>query len=205
MSHTCPKAPVCAVLVNLSAGWVVLPCWLAWLFAFLGWLPRRALLACSAGLKDVLRVSHMTTQLWSSEGSSHVVAQAEMLPTLVAKETWKSVLEDAWIIHFVDNDSVKAALVTGHTKSKASAALVDIACHQEAVAMSRTWYSRVPSPSNVADGPSRLEYSSMCEWNNASGSKPLIPSGLSGCEWCDASVSVPLRLSRHAGCDSSQC
>jgi hypothetical protein len=38
MSHTCLKALVCAVLANLSAGRVVLPCWL-------GWLPRLALLA----------------------------------------------------------------------------------------------------------------------------------------------------------------
>ncbi len=108
-------------------------------------------------------------KLWKSEGSNHFVAQAELLPTLVAKETWQSVLEDARIIHFVDNDRVKAALVTGHTKSKAK------------------WYwripspSRVPSPSNVADEPSRLHYHGMNDWDNVCISELTLPSGLAEC------------------------
>ena len=85
------------------------------------------------------------------------------------------------IIHFVDNDSAKSALVTGHTKSKASAALVDIVSFQESKAMSRTWYSRVPSPSNVADNPSRQQFSSLRDWANARESELVLPCGLAGC------------------------
>ncbi len=127
------------------------------------------------------RVCALTAAQWMSDGSSHVVAQVELLPTLVARATWSSVLDNAWIIHFVDNDSVKAALVMGTTKSPASAAMVGMVADQESVATTRTWYSRVPSPSNIADDPSRLVYSDLELWEDACMSTIVVPSGLEGC------------------------
>ena len=59
-------------------------------------------------------------------------------------------------ILFVDNDAARHALIKGYTSSLASARLVASFWEGEAALASYCWVERVPSPSNIADGPSRL-------------------------------------------------
>jgi hypothetical protein len=98
---------------------------------------------------------------WMLHGTTHVVAQAELLPLVLARETWKHLLGNAWVLYFIDNESVKAALVKGNTAAVASFELLSCAARQDMEAKSMSWYARVPSPSNCADGPSRLDFTEM--------------------------------------------
>lgn len=100
---------------------------------------------------------------WHALGSEHCVAQAEMLPALVAKVLWKPMLCGRRVIHFIDNQSVKEALTKGNTASLASLEILSATVRQEISNMSITWYSRVPSASNLADDPSRLEFGFAAE------------------------------------------
>ena len=62
------------------------------------------------------------------------------------------------MILFVDNDGARHALIKGYTPSLASAHLVASFWESEAALASYCWVERVPSPSNIADGPSRLSF-----------------------------------------------
>ena len=53
--------------------------------------------------------------------------------------------------------------MTGCTKSKASRTMLIEAMLQDARNDSLSWYTRVPSPSNVADAPSRLKWQELSE------------------------------------------
>jgi hypothetical protein len=145
---------------------------------------NRSLITCGAVLFSPRRkgpvyfgivVPKEIVSKWASAGSRHVVAQVELLPVVLARATWPRLLEHAWTLAFIDNDSVKAALVSGHTAALASIELLAHAGRQEIELRSHTWYSRVPSPSNVADDPSRLEFEAMKKYD---GSEMCEPNGL---------------------------
>ena len=84
-----------------------------------------------------------------------IVGQAEMIPCLVAREVWKDRLRGRATINYVDNEAARFALIKGGSPTQDSAWIAagfwrldsDLRCH--------SWFERVPSPSNISDGPSR--------------------------------------------------
>eukprot|EP00971_Amphidinium_carterae_P158874 3150194-Amphidinium_carterae.1 len=72
---------------------------------------------------------------------------------------FQEILTSARVIFFIDNTSVQAALVKGNTRSLASRSMLRKCVELDAEVGTSSWYARVPSPSNVADGPSRLDFS----------------------------------------------
>lgn len=117
---------------------------------------------------------------WAAGGEPHAIAQAELLPVLVARLTWADRLRNRFVVYYIDNESVREALVRGWTGALASRALL-LQCAWADVALSAvSWYARVPSPSNPADGPSRLEDPAMPEWPDAVEDVPVPPSGWGG-------------------------
>ena len=100
---------------------------------------------------------------WHSHGHEQVIAQAEMMPVIICKQQFGHFLRRARVLFFIDNDGVKEAFVAGTTRSKASTSrrmLVE-AMVQDARNDSLTWYTKVPSPSNIADAPSRLNWEEL--------------------------------------------
>ena len=67
-----------------------------------------------------LRISSKVVRSWRRFGPQHVVAQAELLPVLIARRTWCHFLTDAPAVFYVDNEGVREALVKGSTASLAS-------------------------------------------------------------------------------------
>ena len=64
---------------------------------------------------------------------------------------------------FVDNDSARHALIRGGSPSSASAYLVSAFWKAETALLAYVWVERVPSASNIADGPSRLCFDQVRE------------------------------------------
>ena len=103
-------------------------------------------------------VPHAIVDSWHSFGHEQVITQAEMMPVVICKRQFSHLLREARVLYFIDNEGVKEALVSGSTKSKASRRMLVEAMIQDARNDSLTWYARIPSPSNVADAPSRLKW-----------------------------------------------
>ena len=103
------------------------------------------------------------------------MAQAELLPSVLTRMTWCHLLKGAWCIYFIDNDSVKAALVSGNTKSLASMELLALAARLEIQLEACSWYSRVPSPSNISDEPSRLSFEFIRSFDSSCMDRPKWP------------------------------
>jgi hypothetical protein len=97
-------------------------------------------------------------QEWAALGSNHAVAQVELLPVILARQVWARYLSDAYVLLFIDNNSVLDALVKGNTSSEASLPMLAYAARMEMMLRCTTWVTRVPSSSNIADGPSRLDH-----------------------------------------------
>ena len=100
---------------------------------------------------------------WHGFGHEHVVAQAEMMPIVIVKQQFAQLLRGARVLDFIDNEGVKEALVAGVTKSEGCRKMLVEAMIQDANNNSLNWYTRIPSPSNVADAPSRLRWDILNE------------------------------------------
>ena len=65
------------------------------------------------------------------------------------------------VLLFVDNDAARHSLVAGYSPSLDSAALITYSAHQDTHLHLLQWVARVPSFSNISDGPSRGDYSKL--------------------------------------------
>ena len=90
-----------------------------------------------------------------------MVGQAELYPVLLARMQWKRFLRGRRVIVFIDNDSARQAFVKGSSPILQSAEIVAEANLIEVELQSRTWFSRVPTLSNVADSASRLQFDKL--------------------------------------------
>ena len=79
----------------------------------------------------------------------------------MAQRTWAKRWRERRIVVFIDNDSARHALIRGGSPSPASAELVSLFWATEAQLRSYCWVERVPTASNVADGPSRLSFAGV--------------------------------------------
>ena len=98
---------------------------------------------------------------WKSTGSRKIIAQAELLPILLAKTVWKRFLVNRRVLVFVDNESAKSACINMFSLSVASIDILRLIAEWELDCQSWSWYSRVASFSNVADAASRLQHEVM--------------------------------------------
>ena len=91
----------------------------------------------------------------AEEKDEQVICQAELAVIPLAIATWSSLVKSREILVFIDNNPACDALVHGISGSHASSEMVKttrLMCARLACA---PWFDRVPSPSNLADDPSR--------------------------------------------------
>jgi hypothetical protein len=98
---------------------------------------------------------------WKSDGSQVIIGQAELYPVWVARYCWARIISGRRLIMFIDNNGSKDAIVKGYSFSTTSDWMVAAIVDQEFVQRSWNWYARVPSSSNPADAPSRLDVSAL--------------------------------------------
>ena len=65
------------------------------------------------------------------------------------------------MLNFIDNDGARFGLIKGYSPTRPSAWLIGEFWAEEAKAQAVSWFARVPSQSNCADGPSRLDFSRL--------------------------------------------
>ncbi len=108
-----------------------------------------------------LRLPEEVRRRWAHRRDQQVIGQAELFPVLVAMRVWGPWLKDRKVLYFIDNDAARHALVKGYSPVKASAATIHLVGLQELRLNTHSWFSRVPSASNIADAPSRLDFADL--------------------------------------------
>ena len=107
-------------------------------------------------------------ELRKQVGDDQIVGQAELLAVMAARQKWCDVLgarPGRRVINFIDNDAARYGLIKGYSPSRASAWILADAWRREAAIGCFSWFDRVASTCNPADGPSRLDFSrvaSLC-------------------------------------------
>ena len=132
--------------------------------------PSSGYLAFSAG-----RFSDDQVQRWRAEVGQQIICQAELAAIPIALSTWAAVLESRQALLFVDNDPAKDAAINGISTSDVSSRMVHemrLLCTEKGIA---PWFERVPSPSNIADPPSRGDFAELVQLGAVYVSPVVLP------------------------------
>ena len=109
-----------------------------------------------------IRISARIVNRWAGQNKKKMlINQAELFPALLARTTWSSHLRERKCIHFVDNDGCRDALIKGYSPVECSGHLLGAVWSVDEALQMYSWFCRVPSESNVADGPSRLDFQNL--------------------------------------------
>ena len=97
--------------------------------------------------------------LWARRaGKTQLIFEAELLPYLVSLHVWYERLKfhDVWV--FIDNDGARAALSKAFSGRPEGAQIIHGAITLEEELGINAAFFRVPTSSNIADGPSRDQW-----------------------------------------------
>ena len=108
------------------------------------------------------------------------IGQAELFPVLVSRLTWKERLRGRRVIFFIDNDSARFALIAMHSPVLASRHIIWEVASLDVEVATLNWYARVPTASNIADAPSRLDFAEVISLGGVVVA-PVFPT------WCELS------------------
>jgi hypothetical protein len=103
-------------------------------------------------------VNEFLKREWLLSGRRQLVTECELLPVLLAKKYWAPVLRGRKVLWYVDSEPSKFSLIKGSSDTEECNRIVSAIHLLDADAPSFDWYARVPSKSNPADAPSRLDF-----------------------------------------------
>ena len=107
-----------------------------------------------------LQLDPSFTQPWSQRArKSHLIFEAELLPYLLSLTLWHDRLRRADLLVFIDNDAARTALTKAFSRRAEGAHLVGASVTLEEELQVRAAFLRVPTHSNIADGPRRDDFS----------------------------------------------
>ena len=76
---------------------------------------------------------------------------------VVAFSAWKNFISARSVLCFIDNSSARDVAISGSGRNITANFLIEALLKLEMATCTTPWYSRVPTPSNIADDPSRGE------------------------------------------------
>lgn len=90
-------------------------------------------------------------------GKKTVIFQCELFAVLVALSVWRDQLSSRQVVFYIDNDRVRDVLISSDTSDPIGHVMLTRVLELEGALAIFSWFTRVPSRSNIADGPSRGE------------------------------------------------
>ena len=96
-------------------------------------------------------------ELLNPSGKKTEIFQCEFFAVLVALELWGELLSSRQVVFYVDNDGVRDVLISCNTSDPVGSVLLASVLEKEGACALSSWFTRVPSKSNIADDPSRGE------------------------------------------------
>lgn len=87
-----------------------------------------------------------------------MIFEAEVMPYLVALKLWQKELPGKTVFVFIDNEAARAAWINASADSEFASKMVRLGVSCEAAMDLIPYFCRVPTFSNLADGPSRGQF-----------------------------------------------
>jgi hypothetical protein len=123
------------------------------------------LIDLASGRRAVCRgvVPEVLLERWKGMVGEHVICQIELYVMVLVRWVFKQWLCNRRTIWCVDNDAARFCVIKGLSPSLSMKTLIREFYAVDAQDPTYSWVERVPSLSNVADGPSRNDCSEALE------------------------------------------
>ena len=95
---------------------------------------------------------------WSERGISQVIFEAEVLPYSVALKIFAETIRGSNLLVFIDNEAARHSWISASARSDMAARMIDLGTVLESELNVSPYFCRVPTFSNLADGPSRDDF-----------------------------------------------
>ena len=105
-----------------------------------------------------LRLPVAVTGPWSGGCKENLVFEAEVLPYTLALACWGETLKGKHVLVFIDNDGARHSWIRGTADSFYARSMIHSGTLLESELDVSAYFCRVPTHSNLADGPSRLDF-----------------------------------------------
>ena len=140
-------------------------------------------------------------------------SNVNFLLSFVHSVTWKDLLFRCNVVLRTDSDAVRDCFITCHTTSENALLILDACLKIENQNECNSWITRVPTESNIADDPSRLDIQQLIEcgcvrdrvdcvtiWQS------IVQTG-QNLKWGRQLTSVPTPLDKNSvlQCEGHQC
>ena len=102
-------------------------------------------------------VDQRLLDLWRSNVGEQLICQIELLAVVLIRWEIQNLFPGRRVMIFIDNNSSRLALLKGTSKSPSMHVLIDAFYAAETKHPMLWWLERIPSASNPADEPSRME------------------------------------------------
>ena len=89
------------------------------------------------------------------DGQETIIGELETLAVAMALQIWVDLLESTQLMVYIDNEGAKFSLIKGYSVSKSITTICALAATTLDAYFVLPWFGRIPSPSNLADFPSR--------------------------------------------------
>ena len=129
--------------------------------------------------------SHVPTEVMRTllSKSENPIYELELAPVLIAIKLWCSFFRNSQVVMYLDNDAARAGLIKMRGATDIGDIIIQDAAVLEAQNSCRPWFGRVPTSSNVADGPSRFD----CKFVESLGSvQDVFQREDISARWCEA-------------------
>ena len=97
--------------------------------------------------------------LLNPKGLKTIIFECKFLAVLIAYKVWAKEVAGSQLVVIIDNNAVRDSLISCDTSNEIAAVILRSILQLEDNVKALAWYTRVPSPSNIADDPSRNECS----------------------------------------------
>ena len=78
---------------------------------------------------------------------------------------WSDIISSSLVVALIDNNSARDVAISGNARNACAGSLLEKLIDVENRTNAFFWFSRVPSPSNISDGPSRGSCQSLIDRN----------------------------------------
>ena len=87
--------------------------------------------------------------------SKTIIFEAELVAAILGVVLWQGHFKGRPVVCYTDNNGARDVLINAAARNEVGSRLVQLYLSVESLAGCYPWFSRVPSPSNIADEPSR--------------------------------------------------
>eukprot|EP00435_Cladocopium_sp_Y103_P072985 s158_g42.t1 len=91
------------------------------------------------------------------QASENPIYELELLPVYISIFLWGTLVKSSHVVFYLDNDAARAALCKGYGANDLSQQIVQKIMTEECQLQLKSWFARVPTHSNISDGPSRMD------------------------------------------------